>query len=89
MVLTGCPSNLIAIIWSLIGFIYIICTNVSGNDDDIEDFYGRLRDLIDTVPRGVVLTIMGDWNAAIGDKSVEGISGTHGLGYRRIVILLW
>ena len=25
---------------------------------------------------------MGDWNAKIGDKAVEGISGTHGLGDR-------
>ena len=29
-----------------------------------------------------VLIIMGDWNAKIGDKPVDGISGTHGLGDR-------
>ena len=32
---------------------------------------------------------MGDWNATIGDKAVEGISGTHGLGDRRVIILYW
>ena len=48
----------------------------------VKYFYGKLQDLIDTVPRGDVLIIMGDWNANIGDKAVEGVSGTHGLGDR-------
>ena len=54
----------------------------AASEGDIEYFYGRLQDLIDTVPRGDVLIIMGDWNAKIGDKAVEGISGTHVLGDR-------
>ena len=54
----------------------------AASEDDIEDFYGRPQYLIDTVPRGDVLIIMGDWNAKIGDKAVEGISGTHELGDR-------
>ena len=52
----------------------------AASEDEIEDSYGRLQDIIDTVPRGDALIIMGDWNATIGDKAVEGISGTHGLG---------
>ena len=62
--------------------IQIYAPTSAASEDDIEDFYGRLQDLIDTVPRGDVLITMGDWNAKIGDKAVEGISGTHGLGDR-------
>ena len=62
--------------------IQIYAPTSAASEDDIEDFYGRLQDLIDTVPRGDVLIIMVDWNAKIGDKAVEGISGTHGLGDR-------
>ena len=62
--------------------IQIYATTSVASEDDIEDFYCRLQDLIDTVPRGDVLIIMGDWSAKIGDKAVEGISGTHVLGDR-------
>ena len=62
--------------------IQIYAPTSAASEYDIEQFYGRLQDLIDTVPRGNVLIIMGDWNAKIGDKAVDGISGTHGLGYR-------
>ena len=54
----------------------------TASEDDIEDSYGRLQDIIDTIPWGDVFLIMGDWNAKIGGKAVEGISGTHGLGDR-------
>ena len=62
--------------------IQIYAPTSAASEDDIEDFYGRLQDLIDTVPREDVLIIMGDWIAKIGDKAVDGISGTHGLGDR-------
>ena len=62
--------------------IQIYAPKSAASEEDIEDLYGKLQDLTDTVPRGDVLIIMGDWNAQIGDKAVEGISGTHGLGDR-------
>ena len=62
--------------------IQIYATTWAASEYDIEDFYGRLQDIIDTVPREGVLIIMGDWNAKIGDKAVDGISGTRGLGDR-------
>ena len=62
--------------------IQIYAPTSAASEDNIEDFYGRLQDIIDTVPRGNVFIIIGDWNAKNGDKSVEGISGTHGLGDR-------
>ena len=60
-----------------------ICTNFSGKRR-------RYRRLLwqTSIPnrhsttRGYVLIIMGDGSANIGDKAVEGISGTHGLGDR-------
>ena len=59
--------------------IQIYVPTSATSEDDIEDFYGRLQYLIDTVglPRGDVLIIMGGWNAKIGDKAVDVISGKH------------
>ena len=62
--------------------IQIYAPTSAASEYDIEDLYGRLKYLIDTVPRRDVLIIMGDWNAKIGDKAIDGISGTHGLGDR-------
>ena len=45
--------------------IQIYAPTSAASEDDIEDFYGRLQDLIDTAPRGDVLTIMDDWNAKL------------------------
>ena len=62
--------------------IQIYALTSAASEVNIEDFYGRLQDLIDTVPRGGVFIIIGYWNAKIGDKAVYGISETHGLGDR-------
>ena len=37
----------------------------------ISKTYGGLQYLIDTIPRGDALIIMGDWNARTGDKAVQ------------------
>ncbi len=42
-----------------------------------------LKDLVDSVPRGDALVIMGDWNAKVEEEAVAGISGRHGLGERK------
>ncbi|XP_071821535.1 craniofacial development protein 2-like [Apostichopus japonicus] len=62
--------------------IQVYAPTSAASDEDTQNFYGRLQDLVDSVPRGDALVIMGDWNAKIGEEPVAGISGRHGLGER-------
>ena len=49
-------------------------------DQDIQDFYDKLQQIIDTTANGYALFIIGDFNAKMGDKEEIGIVGKHGLG---------
>ena len=46
----------------------------------MEEFYGKLQELIEQVSKGDVLIIIGDWNAKIGEAGAPGIVGKHGIG---------
>ena len=35
------------------------------DDDDIEDFYDQLQEVIDQAPKKDILVVQGDWNAKI------------------------
>ena len=39
------------------------------DDDDIEDFYDQLQEVIDQVPKKGILAVQGDWNAKIGEDA--------------------
>ncbi|PIK36297.1 endonuclease/exonuclease/phosphatase family protein [Apostichopus japonicus] len=62
--------------------IQVYASTSAASDEDTQNFYGRLQDLVDSVPRGDALVIMGDWNAKVREEAVAGISGRHGLGER-------
>ena len=50
-------------------------------DDGTKDaFYGELQEVIDKVPRGDKLIVMGDFNARVGNKAEmwKGVIGQHG-----------
>ena len=46
------------------------------NDDDIEDFYDQLQEVIDQVPKEDILVVQGDWNAKIGEDASKNWKGT-------------
>ena len=55
----------------------------SGADDDVlEDFYGELQETIDSIPKGDIMILMGDFNAKIGERGKTRSVGGHGLGNR-------
>ena len=53
-----------------------------GDDEDKEDFYDNLNNIIKEVPPANKLLILGDFNARVGKdyESWEGVLGHHGVG---------
>ena len=48
------------------------------DDDDIEDFYDQLQEVIDQAPKKDILVVQGDWNAKIGEDASKNWKGTCG-----------
>ena len=45
-----------------------LCTSGGHNDEEIEDFYARLRETIRTVKQHDMSLLMGDFNAKVGQE---------------------
>ena len=50
------------------------------NAKEAEVFYEDLQDLLELTPKKVVLFIIGDWNAKLGNQEIPGLIGQFGLG---------
>ena len=50
-----------------ITFIQLYAPDTSYSDDDVEDFYNTIQNLINAVPNRDELIIMDDFNAKFGD----------------------
>ena len=48
------------------------------SDEDIEDFYEQLQEVLDQTPKKDILVVQGDWNAKIGEDAYENWKGTCG-----------
>ena len=46
------------------------------DDDDIEDFYDQLQEVIDQAPKKDILMVQGDWHAKIGEDASTNFKGT-------------
>ena len=68
-----------------ISIIQVYSPTSDAEDQDIQDFYDKLQQVIDTTANADALFIMGDFNAKVGDKEEIGIVGKHGLGNRNSV----
>ena len=50
-------------------------------DDEVEDLYGVIEEILEEDGKGNTNTIiMGDWNNVVGDVPYRNIVGPHGLG---------
>ena len=51
-------------------------------EEEREEFYEKVQHVVDEIPRGDVLNVIGGWNAKVGQDETNGTTGTFGLGKR-------
>ena len=52
----------------------------NAEEDEVEQFYEDLQDLLELTPPKDVLFMIGDWNAKVGNQETPGVTGKFGLG---------
>ena len=58
-----------------------VCALISNAEGaEVEWFYESLQDLLELIPKKVVLFTIGNWNAKVGSQEIPGITGKLGLG---------
>ena len=57
--------------------VYAPTSNVE--EDEVEQFYEDLQDLLELTPKKDILFIIGDWNAKVESQEIPGITGKFGL----------
>ena len=62
--------------------IQVYAPTSNAEEAEIEWFYEDLQDLLELIPKKVVLFIIGDWNAKVGSQETPGVTGKFGLGIR-------
>ena len=58
--------------------VYALTSNAE--EDQVEQFYEDLQDLLELTPKKDVLFITGDWNAKVGSQETLAVTGKLGLG---------
>ena len=58
--------------------VYALTSNAE--EDQVEQFYEDLQDLLELTPKKDVLFITGDWNAKVGSQETLAVTGKFGLG---------
>ena len=48
------------------------------DDNETEEFYDQLQNIIDQTPKKDILVVQGDWNAKVGKDSCENWQGICG-----------
>ena len=61
-----------------ITIIQIYAPTTDYDDDDFEDFYDQLQEVIDQAPKKDILVVQGDWNAKIGEDASKNWKETCG-----------
>ena len=75
--------------WSLVRFqgkpfnitviqVYVLTSN--SEEDEVEQFYEDVQDLLELTPQKDVLFIIEDWNAKVGSQEIPGVTGKFCLG---------
>lgn len=70
----------------ILNVVQIYAPTLQSPEQDINNFYGTLESVLDKIPNREITMIIGDWNAKIGDTTLDDhirdIVGKYGLGVR-------
>jgi len=55
--------------------IQVYAPTSKAEEDEVEQFYEDLQDLLELTPKKDVLFIIGDWNAKVGSQETPGVTG--------------
>ena len=56
---------------------------LTSNDEEAEQFYKDVQDLLELTLKKDVLFITGVWNAKVGSQKITGVMGKFGLGVQK------
>ena len=62
--------------------IQVYAPTSNAEEDEVEQFYEDLQDLLELTSKKDVLFIIGDWKANVGSQETPGVTGNFGLGIR-------
>ena len=51
----------------------------TAEEDEMEEFYEKVQHVVDEIPRGDVLYVIGDWNAKVGQDETNGTTGRQNI----------
>ena len=59
--------------------IQVYAPTSKAEEDQVEQFYEDLQDLLELTPKKDVLFITGDWTVKVGNQEIPGVTGKFGL----------
>jgi len=54
-----------------ITIVQVYAPTTDHDDEELEDFYDQLQEVLDQAPKKDILVVQGDWNAKIGEDAVD------------------
>ena len=64
----------------VIAKIYMSHSGVA--DEEVEETYDNIEEIVEKEKKGACVILMGDWNAVVGEEGDGRTVGRHGLGKR-------
>ena len=61
-----------------ISIVQVYAPTSDYEDEEVEDFYNQLQEVVEQVPKKDILVVQGDWNAKVGEDAYEDWNGTCG-----------
>ena len=58
--------------------VYALTSNAE--EAEVEWFFEDVQDLLELIPKKVILFIIRNWNAKVGSQETPGVTGKFGLG---------
>ena len=62
--------------------LQIYAPTSTAEEEEMQEFYEKVQHVVDEIPRGYVLYVIGDCNAKVGQDETNGTTGKVGLGER-------